>query len=228
MNKPAIEEILERTTTGEPCVVKEWDVRRIPKAVRGKLEQYGLKGACNPANPVNTDGSLADRVLQGRLRARARAGHALRDDRAHRPGQRRGTRGGARRGSVRVDGRRRRTGVRPEEPHALRSLPDADGCFAGHHGHGEPLARAGRGHCTPTGGRPARGRLADHSEWLRSAPRHAVRDAGRRGPGPDAPARSARPRDARTWAASAASRPSPNTASSPTAFPAATCPPTCR
>lgn len=64
MNKPAIEEILERTTTGEPCSVKEWDVRRIPKAVRGKLEQYGLKGVCDPANPVNTDGELADRFFK--------------------------------------------------------------------------------------------------------------------------------------------------------------------
>ena len=51
MNKPAIEEILERTTTGEPCAVKEWDVRRIPKAVRGKLEQYGLKGRLRSGQP---------------------------------------------------------------------------------------------------------------------------------------------------------------------------------
>lgn len=64
MSKPVIEEILERTTNGEPCSVKEWDVRRIPKAVRGKLEQFGLKGACDPANPVNTDGDLADRFFK--------------------------------------------------------------------------------------------------------------------------------------------------------------------
>ncbi len=64
MNKPAIEEILERTTTGDPCTVKEWDVRRIPRAIRGKLEQYGLKGTCDPVNPVNTDGTLADRFFK--------------------------------------------------------------------------------------------------------------------------------------------------------------------
>ena len=60
MSIPDIVEILERTRTGEVCTVKDWDVRRIPRAIRSKLEKYGLQNCCDPANPVNMDDSLAD------------------------------------------------------------------------------------------------------------------------------------------------------------------------
>jgi len=60
MNIPDVIEILERTRTGEVCNVKEWDVKRIPRTIRSKLEKYGLQNRCDPANPVNTDDSLAD------------------------------------------------------------------------------------------------------------------------------------------------------------------------
>ena len=60
MSSPDIIEILERTRTGESCAVKDWDVRRIPKAVRSMLEKHNLRHCCDPTNPVNCDDSLAD------------------------------------------------------------------------------------------------------------------------------------------------------------------------
>jgi methylamine---corrinoid protein Co-methyltransferase len=60
MSIPDVIEILDRTRSGELCTVKDWDVRRIPKAVRSKLEKYRLQKICDPANPVNTDDALAD------------------------------------------------------------------------------------------------------------------------------------------------------------------------
>ncbi|MFV1950021.1 MAG: monomethylamine:corrinoid methyltransferase [Anaerolineales bacterium] len=64
MKNPEIINILERSQNGEYCTVKEWDVKRIPKAVREKLEEYQLKGTCDPENPVNMDGELADRFYK--------------------------------------------------------------------------------------------------------------------------------------------------------------------
>lgn len=60
MSIPDVIEILERTRTGEVCTVKDWDVRRIPRIIRGKLEKYRLQNCCDPENPVNIDDSLAD------------------------------------------------------------------------------------------------------------------------------------------------------------------------
>ena len=51
MNIPDVIEILERTRTGEVCNVKEWDVKRIPRTIRSKLEKYGLQNSCDPTNP---------------------------------------------------------------------------------------------------------------------------------------------------------------------------------
>ena len=63
-NKPDILEILERTQTGEYCPAKEWDVRRIPGAVRKVLKKYKIEKTCDPDNPVNWDDSLADTFYQ--------------------------------------------------------------------------------------------------------------------------------------------------------------------
>jgi methylamine---corrinoid protein Co-methyltransferase len=60
MSRPDILDILERTQTGEYCPVKEWDVRRIPTAVRQKLKAYRLEKTFTPADPVNCDDALAD------------------------------------------------------------------------------------------------------------------------------------------------------------------------
>jgi methylamine---corrinoid protein Co-methyltransferase len=60
MSKPEILDILQRTQTGEYCTVKDWDIRRIPAAIKQKLKAYGLEKTCDPSNPVNSDDSLAD------------------------------------------------------------------------------------------------------------------------------------------------------------------------
>jgi methylamine---corrinoid protein Co-methyltransferase len=64
MNKPEIIKILDRSQNGEYCTVKEWDVKRIPKAVREKLNKYELAKTCDQENPVNLDSELADRFFK--------------------------------------------------------------------------------------------------------------------------------------------------------------------
>jgi methylamine--corrinoid protein Co-methyltransferase len=59
-NRPDIVEILKRTQTGEYCTTKEWDVRRVPTAIRKMLDKYGLKNTYDAENPVNYDEALAD------------------------------------------------------------------------------------------------------------------------------------------------------------------------
>ena len=59
MNKPEIIKILDRSQKGEYCTVKEWDVKRIPKAVREMLNKYELAKTCDQENPVNQDSELA-------------------------------------------------------------------------------------------------------------------------------------------------------------------------
>lgn len=59
-NKPDIVEILKRTQTGEYCTTKEWDVKRVPGAVRKMLQKYHLAKTFDPENPVNSDYALAD------------------------------------------------------------------------------------------------------------------------------------------------------------------------
>jgi methylamine--corrinoid protein Co-methyltransferase len=64
MNKPDMLKILDRSQNGEYCTVKEWDVKRIPGQVREKLMKYDLAKTCDPENPVNVDGELADRFFK--------------------------------------------------------------------------------------------------------------------------------------------------------------------
>jgi methylamine---corrinoid protein Co-methyltransferase len=59
-NKPDIYEILERAHKGEYCTSKEWDVKRVPTAVRTVLKKYNLEKTCDKENPINTDMTLAD------------------------------------------------------------------------------------------------------------------------------------------------------------------------
>ncbi len=63
-NKPDIVEILTRSQTGEYCTVKDWDVRRIPGAIRAMLKKYNLAKTCDQENPVNWDYELADAFYQ--------------------------------------------------------------------------------------------------------------------------------------------------------------------
>ena len=64
MNKADILKILDRTQNGEYCTVKEWDVKRIPRHVREKLNKYDLAKTSDRENPVNMDGELADRFFK--------------------------------------------------------------------------------------------------------------------------------------------------------------------
>lgn len=64
MRKPEIIEILKRSQDGEYCTVKEWDIRRIPKAVKTLLKKYDLANVSTPDNPVNMDLELADRFFK--------------------------------------------------------------------------------------------------------------------------------------------------------------------
>ena len=64
MNKADILKTLDRSQNGEYCTVKEWDVKRIPKHVREKLNKYDLAKTSDRENPVNMDGELADRFFK--------------------------------------------------------------------------------------------------------------------------------------------------------------------
>jgi methylamine--corrinoid protein Co-methyltransferase len=59
-NRVDIIEVLKRTQTGEYCTTKDWDVKRVPGAVRAMLKKYGLEKTFDRENPVNTDYALAD------------------------------------------------------------------------------------------------------------------------------------------------------------------------
>lgn len=63
-NKPDILEVLSRTRTGQYCPVKEWDVQRLPGAIRQVLKKYQLEKTCDRENPINWDASLADTFYQ--------------------------------------------------------------------------------------------------------------------------------------------------------------------
>jgi methylamine--corrinoid protein Co-methyltransferase len=62
--KPDIVEILHRMQTGPYCPTKEWDVQRIPGAIRQALKKHKLEKTCDKDNPVNSDYSLADAFYQ--------------------------------------------------------------------------------------------------------------------------------------------------------------------
>ncbi|MDJ0924170.1 MAG: monomethylamine:corrinoid methyltransferase [Acidimicrobiia bacterium] len=78
-NRPHILEILSRTQTGEYCTQKEWDTKRLPSTIRGILKEHGLAGACNPEEPVNTDGELADRFYEAGYAAALELGYLCTD-----------------------------------------------------------------------------------------------------------------------------------------------------
>ena len=62
-NRPDLLEVMRRTQTGEYCSNKDWDTKRIPKAVRAVLKSHDLANTCDQDNPVNSDAELADRFF---------------------------------------------------------------------------------------------------------------------------------------------------------------------
>ena len=61
MSEPTMEEILRRSMEGPIFPKDDWNKKLIPKKVNEKLEEYGLKGVCDPENPIPTDDGLADK-----------------------------------------------------------------------------------------------------------------------------------------------------------------------
>ncbi|MCH8877720.1 MAG: monomethylamine:corrinoid methyltransferase [Chloroflexi bacterium] len=51
--------LMDKVTSGPICTLKEWDTKVLPGALRDKLEQYDLSGACDPENPITSDDDLA-------------------------------------------------------------------------------------------------------------------------------------------------------------------------
>jgi methylamine--corrinoid protein Co-methyltransferase len=66
-------EILDRAHTGPICSLPEWDLQRVPQAIRAKLKKYELANTFTPDEPVNCDDDLADRFF----RAGYEAAHEL-------------------------------------------------------------------------------------------------------------------------------------------------------
>jgi len=60
----SILETLDRAHNGPLCPVKEWNINVIPSKVSKMLDEYDLRGTCDPENPINTDDSLADRYYE--------------------------------------------------------------------------------------------------------------------------------------------------------------------
>ncbi len=78
-NRPDIGEVLRRTQEGEYCSPKDWDVRRIPGAVRELMKKYGLTKTCNPDTPVNLDDDLADTYFKAGYEMALRVGYFCHD-----------------------------------------------------------------------------------------------------------------------------------------------------
>ncbi len=62
--KPDLIEILRRSREGEYCSARDWDLKKIPQAVKKMLQKYELQKSVDRENPVNTNMELADRFFQ--------------------------------------------------------------------------------------------------------------------------------------------------------------------
>ena len=55
---------LDKAHTGPLYAMKDWDVKILPKAVKGILKKYNLAKTCDMENPINTDDELADQFFK--------------------------------------------------------------------------------------------------------------------------------------------------------------------
>lgn len=55
---------LDKARTGARVLEKDWDQKIVPRTLKQIAKKYNLLGTCDPNNPVNTDGELADRFFQ--------------------------------------------------------------------------------------------------------------------------------------------------------------------
>ena len=54
---------LDTARTGARVLEKDWDQKIVPRTLKQIAKKYNLLGTCDPNNPVNTDGELADRFF---------------------------------------------------------------------------------------------------------------------------------------------------------------------
>lgn len=76
---PDINEILERAFHGEYCTARDWDLKKIPTAVRSVLKKYRLENTCDPDNPVNFDFDLADEFYKAGFELALMLGYFVED-----------------------------------------------------------------------------------------------------------------------------------------------------
>ncbi len=65
---------LDKARLGNRVLEKEWDQKIVPQTLREVAKEFGLVKVCDPANPVNTDGELADRFWKAGYEAALRLG----------------------------------------------------------------------------------------------------------------------------------------------------------
>ena len=63
IDRDKLMDVLEKAHKGSICKQFDWDTRVIPETIADKLKKFGLQKSCDPANPVNQDLELADRVI---------------------------------------------------------------------------------------------------------------------------------------------------------------------
>ena len=65
---------LDRAHDGPICDTFKWDTQIIPQSIAANLDKHGLRGTCDPDNPVNYDDELADRYFQAAMDVAVEAG----------------------------------------------------------------------------------------------------------------------------------------------------------
>jgi methylamine--corrinoid protein Co-methyltransferase len=79
IDRDMLMDVLDRAHQGPISTDRDFNVVRIPTAVGKAMEKYGLAGAFDPSNPVNTEDELADRFFQAGLDAAAEIGMLCND-----------------------------------------------------------------------------------------------------------------------------------------------------
>ena len=66
----AILKSLDKAYTGPLYSLKDWDIKVLPKAVKGILKKHGLESVCDMDNPINADDAIADAFHKSATKAR--------------------------------------------------------------------------------------------------------------------------------------------------------------
>lgn len=65
---------LDKARVGNRVTEKEWDLKIVPQTLRDVAKEFKLLKTCDPSNPVNTDGELADQYFKAGWEAALRLG----------------------------------------------------------------------------------------------------------------------------------------------------------